>query len=79
MGYVSSGEGADKGRGGKTTLENGQAWSSASPRGSGEQGRVKKTGCKNICGAPRTLEVKGLMIMMMMMMVMMMIMIAHAN
>ena len=57
---------ADRGRGGKTTSGNRQAWSSASPRGqwrTGENG--KKTGCKIICGVPTTLAVKGLMIMMM--------------
>ena len=37
------------------------------PEGSGEQGKMEKTGCKIICGAPTTLVVKGLMIMMMMM------------
>ena len=36
------------------------------PEGSGEQGKMKKTGCKVICGAPTTLMVKGLMMMMMM-------------
>ena len=36
------------------------------PEGSGEQGKMKKTGCKIICGAPTTLSVKGLMMMMMM-------------
>ena len=35
--------------------------------GSGEQGKMEKTGCKIICGAPTTLPVKGLMMMMMMM------------
>ena len=55
---------ADKGRGGKTTSGNGQAWSSASPEGSGEQGKMEKTGCKIICGAPTTLVVKELMMMM---------------
>ena len=34
--------------------------------GSGEQGKMDKTGCKIICGAPTTLAVKGLMMMMMM-------------
>ena len=34
------------------------------PEGSGEQGKMKKTGCKIICGAPTTLAVKGLMMMM---------------
>ena len=37
------------------------------PEGSGEQGKMEKTGCKMICGAPTTLAVKGLMMMMMMM------------
>ena len=41
--------------GGKTTLGNGQAWSS--PEGSREQGKMKETGCKVICGAPVTLVV----------------------
>ena len=35
-------------------------------QGSGEQGKMEKTGCKIICGAPTTLAVKGLMMMMMM-------------
>ena len=35
------------------------------PQGSGDQGKMAKTGCKIICGAPTTLEVKGLMMMMM--------------
>ena len=34
------------------------------PEGSGEQGKMDKTGCKIISGAPTTLAVKGLMIMM---------------
>ena len=34
--------------------------------GKGEQGKMEKTGCKIICGAPTTLAVKGLMMMMMM-------------
>ena len=34
------------------------------PDGSGEQGKMEKTGCKNICCAPTTLAVKGLMMMM---------------
>ena len=34
------------------------------PEGSGEHGKIEKTGCKIICGAPTTLAVKGLMIMM---------------
>ena len=59
----------DKGRGGKATSGNGQAWNLASlvPEGKGEQGKMEKTGCKIICGAPTTLAVKGLMMMMMMM------------
>ena len=36
------------------------------PEGSGEQGKMEKTGCKIICGAPTTLAIKGLGIMMMM-------------
>ena len=31
-----------------------------------KQGKMEKTGCKIICGAPTTLAVKGLMMMMMM-------------
>ena len=27
--------------------------------GSGEQGKMEKTGCKIICGAPTTLKIKG--------------------
>ena len=34
------------------------------------RGKMEKTGCKIICGAPTTLAVKGLMMMMMMMMMM---------
>ena len=55
---------ADKGRGGKTTSGNGQACSSASPRGQWRTGKMEKTGCKIICGVPTTLAVKGLMMMM---------------
>ena len=36
------------------------------PEGSGEQGKMEKTGCKIICGAPTNLTVKGLMTKMMM-------------
>ena len=36
------------------------------PEGSGEQGKMEKTGCMIICGAPTTLAVKGLMMTMMM-------------
>ena len=35
------------------------------PEGSGEQGKMEKSGCKIIRGSPTTLAVKGLMIMMM--------------
>ena len=38
------------------------------PKGNGEQGKMEKTGCKIICGAPTTFAVKGLMMIMMMMM-----------
>ena len=34
------------------------------PEGSGERGRMEKTGCKIICGAPTTLAVKGLLMLM---------------
>ena len=34
------------------------------PEGSGEQGKMEKTGYKIICGAPTTLAVKELMMMM---------------
>ena len=45
------------------------------PEGSEEQGKMEKTGCEIICGASKSLAVKGLMmIMMMMMMIMMMMM-----
>ena len=37
------------------------------PEGSGEQGKIEKTGSKINCGAPTTLPAKGLMMMMMMM------------
>ena len=36
------------------------------PEGSGEQGKIQKTGCKIICGAPTTLAVEAFMMMMMM-------------
>ena len=54
----------DRGRGGKTTSGNGQAWSSASPRGQWRTGKIEKTDCKIICCAPTTLAVKGSMMMM---------------
>ena len=55
---------ADRGRGGKTTSGNGQAWSSVSPRGQWKTGGNGETGCKIICDAPKTLSVEGLMMMM---------------
>ena len=36
------------------------------PEGSGEQGKMEKSGCRIICGAPTTHVVKGLMMMMIM-------------
>ena len=36
------------------------------PEGSGEQGKMKKTGYRIMCGAPTTLAVKGFIVMMMM-------------
>ena len=30
------------------------------PEGSGEQGKIEKTGCEIICGTPTTLAVEGL-------------------
>ena len=47
------------------------------PEGSGEQGKMEKTSCKIIFGAPTTLAVKGLM--MMMMMTMMIFSLPHAS
>ena len=49
----------DRRRGGKVTPANGQAWSSPSPRGQGEQRKMEETGCEIICGIPTTLAVKG--------------------
>ena len=57
---------ADRGRGGKTTSGNGQPGVRQVPEGSGEQGKMEKTGCKIISGAPTTLAVKEGLIMMMM-------------
>ena len=42
------------------------------PEGSGEQGKIEKTGCEIICGAPTTFAVKELMKMMMIMKLLMM-------
>ena len=49
--------------GGKTTSENGQAWSSPSPRGQWRTKKNKKKleeiGCEVVCGGPTTSVVKG--------------------
>ena len=52
---------ADRGKGGKTTSGNGQAWSSQSPWGQWRKGKMEETSCEIICGAPVTLVVKGQM------------------
>ena len=49
---------ADRGRGGKTTSGNGQAWNSPSPRGQWRTGKMEETGCEIICDAPMKLAVK---------------------
>ena len=65
---------ADKGRGGKKTRrtkeEVGRQHQGMDrpgvrqvPEGIGELGKIEKTGCKIICGAPTTLVVKELMMM----------------
>ena len=56
---------ADRGRGGKTTSGMDRPEIRQVPEGTGEQGKMEKTGCKVICGAPTTLAVKGLIMMMM--------------
>ena len=48
--------------GGKTPSENGQAWSSLSPRGQWRTGENGEKVCKIICGTPKTLAVEGQMI-----------------
>ena len=51
---------ADRGRDGKTTSGNGQAWSSAGPKRAVEnKKKTEKTGCEIICDAPTTLAVYG--------------------
>ena len=53
---------ADRGRGGKTTSGNGQAWTAGVcqvPMGSGEQGKMEETGCEIICGVSTSLAVMG--------------------
>ena len=49
---------ADRGRGRKTTLGSGQAWSSPVTDGSGGRGKIEATGCEIICGVTTTLAVK---------------------
>ena len=63
--YQPNSDKADRGRGGKTTSGNGQAWSSPSPTGQWRTGKMEETGCEIICDAPVTLAVKGMMMMMM--------------
>ena len=55
---------ADKERGGRQHQEMDRPGVQQVPEGSGEQGKMEKTGCKIICGDPTTLAVKGLMMMM---------------
>ena len=50
---------ADKGRGGKTNQGMNRPGVHQVTQGSGEQGKMKETGCKIIYGAPTTLVVKG--------------------
>ena len=65
-------EGRRQGRQRKRWEDNIREWTVRKvPEGNGEQGKMEKTGCKIICGAPTTLVVKGLMMMMMMMMMIM--------
>ena len=54
---------ANRGRGGKTTLGNGQPWSSQSPRGQWrtKEKQMEEAGCEIICCAPTTLAGKGKM------------------
>ena len=58
---------ANKGRGGKTTSGNGQAWSSASPRGQWRTGSNGENWLQNHLWCPNDPRVKGLMMLMMMM------------
>ena len=50
---------ADRGRGGKTTSGNGQAWNSSSPRGQAENRQMEETSCEVIFGAPTIPAVEG--------------------
>ena len=56
---------ADKGRGGKTTSGNGQAWSSASPRGQSRTGENGENWLQNYLWCPNDPRGKELMMMMM--------------
>ena len=49
------------------------------PEGSRKQGKMEKTGCKIIYGAPTTFAVKGLMMIMTMMMMMIMMMMNNGR
>ena len=51
---------ADKGRGGKTTSGNGQAWSSASPRGQWRTGKNGKNWLQNYLWCPNDLRGQGI-------------------
>ena len=55
QGTVNGGRRPSRERGGKTTSENGQAWSSPSPRGQWRTEKMEESGCEVICGAPTTL------------------------
>ena len=65
-------KGESQGRQRKMWEDNVREWTglefAKSTEGSGEQGKMEKTGCKIICGAQTTLAVKGLMMIMMMLM-----------
>ena len=50
---------ADRGRGGKTTSRNGQAWNSPSPRGQWRTGKNGGNWLQNHLWCPMTLAVKG--------------------
>ena len=58
----------DRGRGGKTTSGNGQAWSSASPRGQWRTGENEENWLQNHLWCPNDTPVKGLVMMKMKMM-----------
>ena len=56
---------ADKGRRGRQHEGKDRPGVRQVPEGSGEQGKMEKSGCKIICGAPTTLADKGSMMMIM--------------